>query len=373
MTLYNEIDKGAAEWLRRLQAVGQISAGPIDERSIADVGADDLAGALRVHFFAGIGGWDLALHLAGWPGGLPVWTGSCPCQPFSIAGKGRGTDDARHLWPEMFRLIGACRPPIIFGEQVSSPAGREWCAGVRTDLEGAGYHFDAIVLCAAGIGAPHIRERIYWGAYGLADTTCQRREGINPLRGASPSGWDEAGIPEAPRGGSAAFGLADVPSFGRGQRDADTGRGFAGGSTAGSSRSRPSDHGDITFRLGDALSKGSQGHWPGLRSGPDDRRGGRAPTAPSGPGFWDAFDILPFRDGKARRAEPGSFPLAHGLPRDLGRDQPGFRRMVRRASRNRTTRLRGYGNAIVPQLAAVFVRAFVGFLEDSGMIRKVKP
>ncbi len=93
-----------------------------------------------------------------------VWTGSCPCQPFSCAGKQKGTQDERHLWPEFRRLITECHPPIIFGEQVASKLGREWLAGVRADLEALGYAVGAADLCAAGATAPHLRQRLYWVA-----------------------------------------------------------------------------------------------------------------------------------------------------------------------------------------------------------------
>ena len=89
----------------------------------------------QVHLFAGIGGWSHALRLAGWPDDQPVWTGSCPCQPLSVAGRRQGHADERHLWPAFHRLIAERRPPIVFGEQVASGDGREWLAGVRADLE----------------------------------------------------------------------------------------------------------------------------------------------------------------------------------------------------------------------------------------------
>ena len=107
---YNEIDPYPAQWLRNLAAAGHIPPGTVDERSLADVRADDLVGFQQVHFFAGIGGWPYALRLARWPDDQPVWTGSCPCQPLSNAGEGLGEADERHLWPEMFRLIKECRP-----------------------------------------------------------------------------------------------------------------------------------------------------------------------------------------------------------------------------------------------------------------------
>jgi DNA (cytosine-5)-methyltransferase 1 len=161
---YNEIEPYAAEWLRLLVAAGHIAPGDVDERSIVEVQPDDLRGYTQCHFFAGIGGWSLALRLAGWPDDRPVWTGSCPCQPFSAAGKQRGSDDERHLWPAFFRLIRECRPGAVFGEQVAGAAGLAWLDHVCADLEGEGYAAAAADLPAASVGAPHGRARLWWVA-----------------------------------------------------------------------------------------------------------------------------------------------------------------------------------------------------------------
>ncbi|KLU15578.1 DNA cytosine methyltransferase [Xenorhabdus griffiniae] len=159
---YNEIDPYAAQWLRNLIAAGHIAPGDVDERSIEDVRPDDLRGYKQCHFFAGIGVWSYALRNAGWPDDKSVWTGSCPCQPFSAAGKRSGFTDERHLWPYFHYLIGQCRPGIIFGEQVASKDGLAWFDLVQADLAGTGYTSAAVDLCAAGVGAPHIRQRLYW-------------------------------------------------------------------------------------------------------------------------------------------------------------------------------------------------------------------
>lgn len=161
---YNELDPYAAQWLRNLIAAGRIAPGDVDERSIEDVRPDDLTGYDQCHFFAGIGGWSLALRLAGWADDRAVWTGSCPCQPFSGAGRRKGHADARHLWPAFHDLIAEREPPMVFGEQVASADGREWLAGVRLDLEDLGYACGGADLCAAGAGAPHPRQRLYWVA-----------------------------------------------------------------------------------------------------------------------------------------------------------------------------------------------------------------
>lgn len=184
---YNEIDPYAAQWLRNLIAAGHIAAGEVDERSIVDVQADDLRGFTQCHFFAGIGGWSYALRLAGWPDDRPVWTGSCPCQPFSAAGKQRGSDDERHLWPAFFRLIGECRPVRVFGEQVAGSAGLAWLDHVCADLEGAGYAAAAADLPACSVGSHQARRRLWW----VADADNARRKGA--IRARQPDQAREAG------------------------------------------------------------------------------------------------------------------------------------------------------------------------------------
>ena len=331
MIYHNEIDAFPAQWLRNLADAGLID-GPVivDERSIADVQADDVAGTTQAHFFSGIGGWTHALRLAGWPATRPVWTGSCPCQPFSNAGKRRGAADERHLWPEFARLIGERRPPIVFGEQVASRAGRDWLAGVRADLEAMGYAVGAADLCAAGVGAPHIRQRLYWGAVleGVDDSNGTRHE---------PSGCREQTESEGRRGvsgvGCEAGGLADGDQRERG-RIADgeggqhdrkaTGRqqgdGFAKSSGAG---------GRLADTTGERCGETRECEWRPEEWSP----------------WLDAYGYptwLECLDGKWRRipAEPEFFPLAHGVPGRVGR-------------------LRAYGNGIVQQVAATFVMAFM--------------
>ena len=123
---FNEFDPKAAAWLRELIRRGHIAPGDVDERSIEDVTPADLAGYTQCHFFAGIGVWSYALRRAGWADDRPVWTGSCPCQPFSSAGKGAGFADERHLWPAFHHLIRECGPAVVFGEQVASKDGLGW-------------------------------------------------------------------------------------------------------------------------------------------------------------------------------------------------------------------------------------------------------
>lgn len=177
MNYYNENDPKTAAWLRELIKTDQIPKGEVDERSIEDVSPTSLIGYTQHHFFAGIGGWSYALKLSNWPESKPVWTGSCPCQPFSAAGKRSGTTDERHLWPAFHWLIKHYRPECVFGEQVSSKDGIAWLDLVSTDLEGEGYSVAPLVFPACGVGAPHKRERIWF----VADAASVQRNG----RGAS--------------------------------------------------------------------------------------------------------------------------------------------------------------------------------------------
>ena len=159
---YNEVDPYAAQWLRNLITAGEIAPGDVDERDIRDIRPDELTDYSQCHFFAGIGVWSHALRRAGWSDERPIWTGSCPCQPFSIGGAGEGFADERHLWPHFHWLIEQCRPSVVVGEQVASKDGLGWIDLVSADMEGTGYAFGASDLCAAGFGAAHIRQRLYW-------------------------------------------------------------------------------------------------------------------------------------------------------------------------------------------------------------------
>ena len=162
---YNEIDPYAAQWLRNLVSAGHIAPGDVDERSIKDVAPDDLRHYTQCHFFAGIGGWSYAARLAGWPDDRALWTGSCPCQPFSTASAGRreGTASEKHLWPAWRQLIRSVRPPVIFGEQVTSSGA--WTDQVWDEMEFDDYAFWPVDIAALTVGADHIRDRRWFLAH----------------------------------------------------------------------------------------------------------------------------------------------------------------------------------------------------------------
>lgn len=194
---YNEHDPFAAAWLRELIADGLIAEGDVDERDIQTLDPADLTGYTQCHFFAGIGGWSLALRLAGWPDDRPVWTGSCPCQPFSAAGANLGGTDPRHLWPAWYCLIRECRPPVVFGEQVAAAIGYGWLDLVCDDLEREGYAVGAVGLPAGAFGAAHVRQRIWW----VADTDGVRLP--RPWQCQQPRGSSSQAFREADQFGDA--------------------------------------------------------------------------------------------------------------------------------------------------------------------------
>lgn len=256
---YNEINPGCAAWLRQLIDAGLIANGDVDNRSIRDVRPADLRGYTQCHFFAGIGLWSLALRMVEWPDDRNVWTGSCPCQPFSLAGARQGVADDRHLWPAWFDLIRECRPSSIYGEQVASAIGHGWLDLVADGMEAEGYAVASAVLQALSVGAPHRRERLYF--------------------------------------------VANAPSIDGGTRRA---RGFADDSA----RLRNETRGDAND-MGDASCAGLAKR--------QSKPGGLGEIfAPfTGANHWADDEWLACRDGKQRRIKPGVRLLANGRPVDV--------------------------------------------------------
>lgn len=356
---YNEIDPVAAQWLRNLIAAGHIAPGVVDERSIEDVRPDELAGYVQCHFFAGIGIWSYALRQAGWPDDRPVWTGSCPCQPFSAAGEGKGFADERHLWPAWFHLIEQCRPATLLGEQVASSDADPWIDLVCADLERLGYAFGATPFPAAGVGCPGIRDRAYWVAH--ADGRHAGAEGLqrSGQHGQQPQDGGVVRLADATRGGlgivGSAMGARDIRHAdcggaepGRLGNAASTGLEGSGGPDVPGTR-RGSEGGSIAgpgaapCGMGDAERIGPQGSGDagsgegvGLARPQPARAGANYRPGPVN-GFWRDADWLLCTDGRWRPVEPSTFPLAARSAGDVGQ-------------------LRAYGNGLNAAAAEVFIR-----------------
>lgn len=170
--------------------------------------------------FSGIGGFDLASEWMGWPnvfhcewnefgqkvlkhhfpksisynditktnftihrGEIDILTGGFPCQPYSVAGKRKGKDDERHLWPEMLRAIREIQPTFVVAENVRGLI--NWNGGmvfseVQTDLEAEGYEVTAFILPACAVNAPHRRDRVWFVAYRDSERQSNGREQRKP-------------------------------------------------------------------------------------------------------------------------------------------------------------------------------------------------
>jgi DNA (cytosine-5)-methyltransferase 1 len=317
---YNEIEPYCAKWLRNLIAAGHIAPGDVDERSITEVQPDDLKGYTQCHFFAGIGIWSLALRMAGWPDGRPVWTGSCPCQPFSVAGKQAGFDDARHLWPVWQRLIAKRRPAVVFGEQVAAAA--QWLGLVRGDLEAMDYAVGCQAIQAASAGADHLRDRYWFVASGVAqgdayDTGSQGRPLSAEGAGERPAGQNGMAHTDLARGLQSEGLERDI---GRRTRDGGQGHGHLADPNSGSSGARPGDAGEVR----------------GISEAQCEPEHGAAVSGRSG----DEYGWVIGADGKARRVKPGIRLLVNGHP-------------------NRVAKLRAFGNAIDPRPASEWIGAYL--------------
>lgn len=350
---YNEWDKGAAAWLRELIKAGHLPQGYVDERSITEVTPSDLEGFTQCHFFAGIGGWPLALDMAGVRPDQRLWTGSPPCQPFSVAGKQLGQLDERHLAPTFMRLVGKCRPPVLFGEQVAAAIGKHWLDDLFAELEKQGYACGAAVLPAASVGAPHKRDRLFFGAFGGLGHPQVLRTGD---RNTGSLGTAECTVQsearerhgEAHRTTSRAGSMADTHDTrpqGRQRMPERPDQQSAGAAGVAGELAHP--RGECERQ--DGVRGASHGRLlAGREKAPTENAGFCGDRRTCSPySFWSDADWLACRDGKFRPVESGTFPLANGVSARVGR-------------------LRGYGNAIVPQVASEFIKAFTGACTDAG-------
>ncbi len=352
---YNEHDLKTAAWLRELIREGLIADGEVDTRSVIDVSPGDVRSFVQCHWFAGIGGWSYALRLAGWTDDRPVWTGSCPCQPFSSAGTQAGGHDPRDLWPAWFQLVKECRPDVVFGEQVEAAIAHGWLDRICDDLEAEGYAVGAVGLPSACVGAFDIRQRLWF----VADTECDRRFNGGWASKECAQGPSRNQAPERSALFSEVAGLCHVGGVayaegeGRQRLSAEGREGISDGARrsevgelADTDGAIESDGGlQRSGRLVQSSEDATAGELGEPESDGRERQRLRSTTSRSQSGdsqattFWSDCDWIPCRDGKSRPVEPGTFPLAHGVPARVGR-------------------LRGYGNAINPHVAAEVIRAY---------------
>jgi len=168
---------------------------------------------------------------APWRGSFDLITGGFPCQPFSQAGKRKGTDDDRHLWPEMFRVIRAFTPTWVVAENVRgllTLGGGVVFEQVCADLEGAGYEVQPLVIPACAVNAPHRRDRVWfvanrkgaerngeraeqgWKQGRPSNEDCDAADAAGIRRHGEPHQWQGVQRDELARGEA---GTGDKPSF----------------------------------------------------------------------------------------------------------------------------------------------------------------
>ncbi len=317
------------------------------------------------------------------------------CQPFSTAGKRKGFDDDRHLWPVFYDLIKECQPVTVIGEQVASKDAITWLDNLQNDLERSNYTVGSVIIPACGFGAPHIRQRLFWVASlqsggGDESSRLANAEGIgygqhepNARAMGGKGEGNESQKPQA-RGITQTIGhcgeidgMAIAGNDGAGSNNIETGgwgRESLDAGTEGirqtqwsiSSSGTNSGSTSSIDGMGNTTIKGLEGHngdgngsgeprWNETDStghatmassfGNTDGAGNPGPTN----GFWRDADWLRCRDSKWRPVKPGTSALAHGLSTGVGSSRP----------RNRSQRLKGYGNAIAVPVAVEFIKAYM--------------
>lgn len=239
---------------------------------------------------------------------------------------------------------------MVFGEQVASNDGLAWLDVVQADMESANYAFTAVDLCSAGIGAPHIRQRLHFAAYGLDDTNVHQRGAQRGGISVTPSKTRSDG--------------AHIIVAGELDRTGDDVRGLANTDTdrrvTSSIGKLPDEkhHTEPCSRIVGLANTHDTGPQRGLSWWQDTQRGvvngyaGRSSTIiTTGPtnGFWRNVDWIGCRDGKFRPVEPGTSPLVDGDTTAMGE-------------------LKAYGNAINAELAAEFIKATIAILPGFDLI-----
>ena len=274
---------------------------------------------------------------------VDIISGGFPCQPFSTAGKRGGTGDNRFLWPEMLRVIASVRPQWVIGENVAgllSMGDGKTLDRILTDLEDQGYHTETFLIPASATGAWHRRERLW-----IIGHTEHHGSHDSQVRGAvkkSPLEKEPDQIRQ-PSGADRSRPGKDASSHSEGTYD-----GFSN-TTAGKGQAQQSGVGIGEGDTPNPSGKRPQGGIQYQEPNPERRE-----VAENGQVAKCGNRRQGNRDGR-RTTEPGLGGLADGIPDWL--DEPAGITRTTTEKRNRVPRIKGLGNAIVPQVAYQFFRA----------------
>jgi DNA (cytosine-5)-methyltransferase 1 len=247
--------------------------------------------------------------------GVSILTGGFPCQPFSVAGKQRGKDDDRYLWPEMLRVIKEARPTWIVGENVANIVGMA-LDQVHIDLEAEGYEVESLIIPACGVDAPHRRNRVWIIARAESLADSKNTEWRPRLLGESDKTiWASRDNELAGSRKNVADCIGEgLEGHARNEREGE-GREKSDGSIGEES---------LSARENVADTEGEQ-------SSSNNHRGKQREACESQQSQFGGSDCWRLRESNWT-IEPELGRVAHGIP-------------------NRVDRLKGLGNAIVPQVA----------------------
>lgn len=243
-------------------------------------------------------------------GTVDLLTGGFPCQPYSVAGKQKGAEDDRNLWPDMFRVIQEARPTWVIGENVANIVNFVEFENLLIDLESAGYEVQPLIIPAAGVDAPHRRDRVWILAYSINHTN-------RTDRGSQRKAGGLQGINRQKRYAGLPCGTSEdvVNATDKGLAERETGKQF-----------QPIQ--DVKRRSFDV----------------SDNEGKRSQR---------------FREGwkqKPKKDERQKISMCNGGNRTIWQPEPDVCR-VANGIPNRVDRLKGLGNAIVPQVVYEIMRA----------------
>ena len=250
-------------------------------------------------------------------------TGGYPCQPFSQAGKRRGAEDDRHLWPSMFGIIRTSRPTWILAENVAGHV-TLGLDEVLADLESEDYAVQPIIVPACAVDAPHRRDRVWILANAKSDGLQGRTQSKDGERY-----FEQDGTTDKPSGTS---GGDSSRILGNAKRDSE---GRAYGSESGRSKRERKDENIIKW---DEVGRDFGNASSEIAFADSNRR--RCEKRESERKPLSDFNLKSESDGRYWGAEPNLGRVAHGIPR-------------------RVDRLRGLGNAIVPQVAYEIIKAMI--------------
>lgn len=259
-----------------------------------------------------------------WRGKIDVLTGGFPCQPYSVAGNRLGKEDDRHLWPEMLRAIQEIAPTYVVGENVYGLV--NWNGGmvfeeVQADLEAAGYEVQPILLPAAGVNAPHRRDRVWFVAYsnGSKSRNDKRANG----RKAKEVWWENKGNVSSELCSNGDASNSDNPRTDKRMRD----NGNREAENEGRKGQPQSKFGKVGDNAANSKSKSSRGEHKQQQKQGEFRRFNSRNELIGFENFPTKSPICGRNDGFSDRLDGITFP------------------------KWRSESIKAYGNAIVPQVA----------------------